>query len=135
MNSGVYVIQLGSSTTCRFETMTSARMAAGTYDTIIDVGDDGKELGRWTKARNGTLVLIPKADHPWRERRRYRDLRGPPPPGGRGPDGKPFKFNPFAVGTPGAGNHTTPESPQQTIEPGDATGLGPPGADRIPKEP
>ena len=135
MTTSVYVIHPGEELGRWFNTMSSAREYAVAFDTIVSIGNSGEELGRWTKGTDGNLVRTarslqkPKGHHPWRWGR-YRDTRGPPPPGGRGPDGKPF--NPFAVGTPGAGNHTTPESPQQTIEPGDATGLGPPGADRIP---
>jgi len=131
MTTGVYVIHPGEELGRWFNTMSSAREYAVAFDTIVSIGNSGEELGRWTKGTDGNLVQKPKAHHPWRERRRYRDLRGPPPAGGRGANGKPY--NPFAVGTPGAGNHTHPEY-HSTAEPGDATGLGSPGSDRIPSK-
>jgi hypothetical protein len=126
MTTGVYVIHPGEELGRWFNTMSSAREYAVAYDTIVSIGNSGEELGRWTKGTDGNLVQKPKAHHPWRERR-DRDTRGTPPPGGRGPDGKPF--NPFAVG-PEAG-FTHPEH-HSAAETGYDTGLGPPGADRIP---
>ena len=135
MKSGVYVIHPGDSEFCGcFETMGAARQYAVTFDTLVSIGDGGVELDRWVKRADGNLVRTaralqkPKGHHPWRSGR-YRDTRGIPPPGGRGPDGKPF--NPFAVGQPDSGI-TTPEMHSAPGLPHDMPSGGDGKAGRIP---
>jgi len=92
MTPGIWIIRPGDTDFRRqFGTMSQAEQVMKPHDLVINVGTDGREQGRWIKTEDGRLVVVKKMNRaPYFLRRRYRDRFGPPPAGGRGPDGHPI---------------------------------------------
>jgi hypothetical protein len=105
MIPGIYVLRPGEvEVTRRFESMGDATAVMRPGDLVLMVGPDGRELGRWTRNKEGLLLAIQKSkpgpgapmgprariirdrnSRSWLPRRRGYV----PPAGGRGPDGRP----------------------------------------------